>query len=220
MYRFRLIVPKEEEEITPKFKEELEKVAIGYEHDPAENVFNFKTTTDIKRAMEIKHDIVCPPVEEEKIEEVKEDTESELTENEIIYQILNEVEDEVKKMFEGDDKEPMIEKIAAENVEVIKPKRRYIRKMPVKLKKPEERAKVMTFKERLDNDPEYKQQQLDYLSGLVKCPVCGVTICRGAVSKHRRSKRHLEKVEAHNDKAIIANIGKMLELLLVERARN
>lgn len=45
------------------------------------------------------------------------------------------------------------------------------------------------FKERYDNDPEFKQRHSEYMKQKIQC-TCGCQVARHNLTKHKRTKKH------------------------------
>lgn len=66
--------------------------------------------------------------------------------------------------------------------------------------KPEDRKVKESFKSKYDNDPNFKQKHLDYLTTKVKCE-CGVLTTRNNLKKHKLSHLHKNKLDKNSDES-------------------
>ena len=83
-----------------------------------------------------------------------------------------------------------------------------------KVEKPEiKERKKLTYKERLDTNPTFKGERLDYLLEKITCPDCEAVITRSAVARHKLSQKHLLVVQNKNTTELINNI-KIVENLM------
>ena len=80
-----------------------------------------------------------------------------------------------------------------------------------------------TFKERYNNDPEYKRRHLEYINEKLPCE-CGRMISRVYIAKHvtlEKHKRDLDRVvKGNNNNNKIENLDELVKKLVEEQLKN
>jgi hypothetical protein len=178
-----IIILPNQEFIMARFLEELKFNDIDYVNENKSNVIKILNADCEKKVNEIKNSLLLelyddikadPPFPIENEELLRKESDEEL------IQMIEEIHDNKEKKKRGRPK--MIKEVKE-----------------VKEKKPIGRPKKndvqLTFKERLDADPDFKKRQKDYLSQKIKCETCDKMIARSSVKYHNESKSHQNRLK-------------------------
>jgi len=73
---------------------------------------------------------------------------------------------------------------------------------------------MSAFKQRYQNDPEFKKRHLDHIKEIITCE-CGHSVKRGYISKHRKLQKHIKEMGIKEKEKEIENY-KLIEKLKEE----
>lgn len=74
-------------------------------------------------------------------------------------------------------------------------------------------TKLEYFKNRYNNDADFRKKQLDYLKSKIVCSDCGKTISRSNITKHKNRKWHRQLIAERQTQMEIDKLKSVIEEL-------